>query len=376
MVVAAIVCLGAAGGALAQPGPRGGIYDKPYIGGDNPVRVGGYVDMEFKYDSPADSGESSASTFDQHRLIPFLFAEVTPDLHFSAEIEYEHGGNVENGGEIKVEYMVVDYRFTDAVQARTGILLSPLGRFNLVHDSPLNDLTDRPLVSRVIIPTTLSEAGVGLFGVAYPSQLSVFNYEVYLVNGFDEGVIADTLGTVRVRGGRGSVKKDNNQNKAIVARFAYSPRLGIDFGLSAHHGKYDDAGLDNLTIVAADVQVRRGPAELEFEYAQAATERSHLMLGLPRQTQNGYYLQGNLHFLQDRLQKGSTFTGVIRWDWINFGSKGTPDDKFSRLTFGVNFRPVEKAVIKTDFQTNWKESPGGSNERQDHRILASVALYF
>ena len=134
--------------------------------------------------------------------------------------------------------------------------------------------------------------------------------------------------------------------------------------------------MDNLTIVAADIELRRGPAELLFEYAQAEVERSHLMLGLPKQTQSGYYVQGNLHFLQDQLKKGSTFTGVVRWDWINYASKGTPDDKVSRLTLGVNFRPVEKAVIKTDFQTNWKESPGGSNERQDHRFLASVALYF
>lgn len=360
--------------ALAQPGPRGGIYDKPYLTGDQAVRVGGYVDMEFSYTHPDDTLAGTSSTFDQHRLIPFLFAEVTPKLHFSTEIEYEHGGNVESGGEISVEYMVVDYRFADAIQARTGIILSPLGRFNLVHDSPLNDLTDRPLVDREIIPTTLSEAGVGLFGVVYPSKLAVFNYEAYLVNGFNEGIIADSAGTVRLREGRGSPSSDNNTGKSIVARFDYSPRLGLDLGLSAHHGKYDDAGMDNLTLVAADLELRRGPAEVLLEYAQAEIERSHL--SLEKQTQQGFYLQGNLHFLQDKLLQGSTFTGVVRWDWVDFAAKGSPDNSASRLTFGLNFRPVEKAVIKTDFQTNWQEPAGGSKTRQDQRFLASVALYF
>lgn len=362
------------GVALAQPGPRGGIYDKPYLEGDGAVKVGGYVDMEFLYTDPADTAAGTSSTFDQHRLIPFLFAEVTPKLHFSTEIEYEHGGNVEAGGEIVVEYMVVDYNFTDAFQARTGIILAPLGRFNLLHDSPLNDLTDRPLVDRVIIPTTLSEAGAGLFGVIYPSQMAVMNYEAYVVNGFDEGILADSLGTVRLRDGRGSVSADNNTSKSLVGRFNYSPRLGLDFGLSAHHGKYDDQAQDNITIVAADVELRRGPLEVLFEYAQASIERSHL--GLSKQTQAGYYAQGNFHFLQDKLMPGSTFTGVVRWDWIDFGTKGTPDDRTSRLTFGLNFRPVEKAVFKTDFQTNWMEPAGGTNERINHRYLASVALYF
>lgn len=360
--------------AFAQPGPKGGIYDKPYLAGDQAVRVGGYVDMEFSYTDPADTLASSSSTFDQRRLIPFFFAEVTPKLHFSTEIEYEHGGNVEHGGEIAVEYLVLDYRFTDAIQARTGIILSPLGRFNLVHDSPLNDLTDRPLVDRVILPTTLSESGAGVFGVVYPSRLAVFNYEAYLVNGFDEGIIADSTGTVRIRDGRGSVSSDNNTNKAVVARFNYSPRLGVDLALSAHHGQYDDAGTDYITLVAADLDLRRGPAELLLEYAQAEVERSHLSLS--KQTQQGYYLQGNFHFLQDKLMPGSTFTGVVRWDWIDFGAKGSADDRLSRLTFGLNFRPVEKAVFKTDFQTNWLKAAGGTHFRENQRFLASVAVYF
>ena len=276
-----------------QTGTRGGIYDKPYLTEEGQVKVGGYVDMEFKYTDPAEGGAESKSTFDQHRLIPFLFAEITPDLHFSTEIEFEHGANAEKGGEVNVEYMVLDYRFTDALQFRTGIVLAPLGRFNLVHDSPAHDLTDRPLVDQTIIPTTLSEAGAGFFGTLYPSQQSVVNYEVYVVNGFDDGLLQGG-DLVRVRDGRGSVSEDNNSAKSVTARVEYSPRLGIDVGLSAHVGRYDPMGTDLLTVVAVDAGVRRGPAELLGELAQAETDRDHL--GLPRQTQRGFISRATCTF--------------------------------------------------------------------------------
>ena len=116
--------------------------------------------------------------------------------------------------------------------------------------SPLNDLTERPTVNRQIMPSTLSESGMGFFGTFYPSELSVATYEVYVVNGFNAKVI-NSSGALRIRGGRGSQKSDNNENKAITGRFGLSPRLGMNFGASFHTGAYDNAGDNNLTIFAA-----------------------------------------------------------------------------------------------------------------------------
>ena len=42
---------------------------------------------------------------------------------------------------------MIDFEVHPALNFRGGIILSPLGRFNLAHDSPANELTDRPLVS-------------------------------------------------------------------------------------------------------------------------------------------------------------------------------------------------------------------------------------
>ena len=65
---------------------------------------------------------------------------------------------------MKLEYAAIDIRLHPAVTLRAGMLLSPLGRFNLAHDSPLNEFTDRPLVSTEMLGVALSEPGLGAFG--------------------------------------------------------------------------------------------------------------------------------------------------------------------------------------------------------------------
>ena len=178
VLLAALCAAASATFAADRPAVQGGVYDKPYLrqttGG---TTVGGYIDHELFWND-------KAKTFDQHRFIPFLFSEVSDRIYVAAEIEFEHGGNVGGDGEIKLEFATLDIAFHEAVSLRGGVILSPLGRFNLIHDSPLNDLTNRPLMAREIVPTTLSESGMGLFGTFYPSEAAVMGYELYVVNGF------------------------------------------------------------------------------------------------------------------------------------------------------------------------------------------------
>ena len=174
--------------------------------------------------------------------MPFFYSQVTDRLSVAAELEVEHGGPQGNqgDGDIKMEFATMDYRFNDAFNLRGGIILVPMGRFNLIHDSPLNDLPLRPMVSRSILPSTFAESGIGFFGTFYPSALSKIDYEFYVVNGFDgdNGQFSDEEGTGRDLS-RGSFKKDNNENKAIVSRVSFSPMLGVEVAGSIHHGKWD-----------------------------------------------------------------------------------------------------------------------------------------
>src|SRR2546427_12580026 len=73
----------------------------------------------------------------------------------------------------------------EPINFRAGIVLLPVGKFTLLHDSPLNDLSDRPLVAAAIIPSTLSETGAGFYGTFYPTRLSKLDYELYATQGFN-----------------------------------------------------------------------------------------------------------------------------------------------------------------------------------------------
>ena len=169
-----------------RPFVPGGIYDKPFIVRTGRANLGGYLDAQARYAREAGVSEF---TFLLQRLNLFVFAPVSERVRVAAEIEFEDGGE-----EVKIELGIVDFEIHPSATFRAGILLSPLGRFNLAHDSPANELTDRPLVSTEILGVTLSEPGMGFLGTLYPSERSRITYEAYLTNGFDDGVLTEGEG--------------------------------------------------------------------------------------------------------------------------------------------------------------------------------------
>lgn len=388
-------------GAADVPDPRqravSGIYGRPFVWRGGGAAVGGYVDLELE----ASLEEDGPIRFDQHRLIPFIFAEVTDRIHFGTELELEHGVSG-SAGNIKVEFAALDVAFSDAVALRGGIVLSPLGKFNLMHDSPVNDFTQRPMVARGIIPTTLSEAGMGLFGTLYPSERSVLTYEAYVVNGFGEGLAVNggaLRASPRIRSGRGNLGGDNNRAKSLVGRLGYSPFLGLEIGLSGHTGAYGTEGTtvavndggtaigtatfdggERLTIGAVDAILTRGPFELLGEAAMSKVDLPEATVGtVPGDVgQFGYYAQANYHFGHGWMPvfDRSVFTAAVRLDQVDYDVDADGDDE-RRLSFGLNWRPVEEAVFKLSYDLDWA-TPRGATDGGDatKRLWFSLASYF
>ena len=373
-------------GASASP-----MYEKGILG--DVVRnttIGGYIDLEYV------DRQGSNSTFRNHRFVPFIYSQLTDKVRFAAEIEFEYGGSdaAADDGETKVEFAALDVSFHEAFGIRAGAILSPLGRFNLYHDSPMNDLTDRPLVDRVIAPTTFTEAGIGAFGTIYPGDESTLTYEIYLVNGFaglEEDATAPTGFTSNItlgsglRGARPSLRSDNNNSRAAVGRIAYSPRLGIEVGASSHAGKYDDKG-DNwlvvsildLTIDGAAINESLAGWEFMAEVARADISRDTLARtsGVPDDMW-GFYAQFNYHFMVEPLEDllpsafggEATFTAVTRIEHIEID-----DTRTQRITSGVNYRLTEDTVFKFDYQFNFED--WHRDAVRNDAVLVSVASYF
>ncbi len=363
-------------GRYEGPFKKGGLLIRNPSGFGN-VSVGGYADIEFE------NFENSHSTFDQHRWIINIGAELADRLRFYSEYEIEHGGpNASGSGEAKVEQAWIDYLINDGVNLRAGALLIPFGRYNLYHDSDLQDLTDRPIAARDIIPTTWTESGAGLWGEFNPAlgdyEDLMLGYEAYVINGLNDSFSDTGLGNAR-----GSIETDNNNNKAFVGRLVISPSLGHEIGLSGYVGKYNTLD-DDITGGAVDWLSTWGPLELLGEYA-------YFDLDEPEGSDvanyfKGYYIQANYHFWPEFLNNSflgrnfdnPTFTLVSRYGWARIDDDSDATIGYNeedRFTLGFNYRPIESWVFKMEYQ--WNDTKNEALERGNNDgFIASAAMGF
>lgn len=369
--------------ASGQSQNLGNIYTKPFLStlGES-TYLGGYIDLEYK--DPKGDGNQF---FDQHRFVPFIYSDVSERVKLLTELEFEHGSEVE------VEFAQIDYLFGPAFNFRAGILLVPLGKLNEVHDSPIQDLTERPLVNRYVIPTTLRDAGVGAFG-DLGEELS---WQFTVTNGFKGLDAAGTSAITAEDGLRNAAPQadeladpfdQTNDTMAYTGRLAWSPILGSELGASAMEDTYDENGDNRLGIWALDatldgkaVDWLPDPLELLAEAAWADIERDAFAKASGvAGDMDGYYVQANWHFEPGWLQRfrddgtierEAHFTFVTRYDHV---SLDTYDMR--RTTLGLNFRPnANDTVFKLDYQFN-DDTGSEQGLRDDDALLFSVATYF
>lgn len=387
------------------------VYAKPFVSSPK-ATVGGYMDLQYRLFNSSNSlgvgqsgNGSGSSTFDQERFVPFFYADVTDRIKVASEVEIEHGirsvSTSGSGIEVSVEFATIDYQFNDPFNLRAGIILLPVGKFNLLHDSPLNELAARPLVATAIIPSTLSEVGAGFYGTVYPGRTSKVDYELYVTNGFN-GYAADGTPLITAGNGLQEAKErvntspddglSNHNGKSVVGRMAYSPMLGIEVGGSGYFGSYDPASKRPLAIWAADWTLQHGPFRLIGEAAWVYARDNNRNLDgsfaldangqpLPRRM-DGFYVEGDYHFMPDALRRwapthfteASTFTAVLRWDQVNPNAE-LLSTREERLTVGLNFRPISDVVYRIDYQ--WNLADGTLNRNiYPSGLTLSVATYF
>jgi len=403
------------------------VYAKPFVSAPKAI-LGGYMDMQFRSQSkasiPAGDGRPGVTNnFDQQRFIPFIYADVTDHIKVATELEIEHGVRESSGNEIEVslEFGFIDYLVKEPFNLRAGILLMPLGKFNLLHDSPLNDLSDRPLVSQLVIPSTMSETGAGFYGTVYPGRTGKADYELYVTTGpcgyaaNGTPLVSEMNGTSqgRQRTCAGHDGADINNGKAVVGRLAYSPMLGVEVAGSSYYGNANNnaSNYTPLNITALDWTLQRGPFQVIGEAAWAyARGNSRAVqgntigfapgslltaiggnsgMGTPPQRMDGFYIQGNYHFMPEFLAKfspkrfgpGSTFTAVIRYDRVNTNldnSNGTGGwGNLEQISFGLNYRPIQDTAIKLSYQYQpMAFNPNTSERIHDSAVVMSIATYF
>ncbi len=378
---------------LASPPPLRGVYDKPFLlEGFGKAHLGGYTELE--HHSFADGTLGIADGFRMRRTNLFCFAELSDRLRFASELEFEtdfDGTSPSNEIETAVEMAFLDWTIYEELVLRGGVILPPLGRVNVNHDGPARELTDRPLVSTFVIPTTLVEAGVGIHGTVVPSHVWELTYEAYLVNGFQ---LLDAAGNLPValteraqllREGRSSIGGDNNDQVATTGRCGVTVGRSLDAGASWHAGTYDERGDNRLAIVAGDVSFAGPWLDLEGEIATAHFERDDFArgAGIPGEYW-GWYVQGAIHGMPAFLRAihpaifaapGSRCAVVVRYDRVYLDG-----DRGEALEPGINFRPGSDTVFKLSYRYGFKsvglDGVPGTEGFHDDGVIFSMSTYF
>ena len=195
------------------------------------LSIGGYGEAIYQ-DIVSDKGNAKDNA-DFERMVMYLGYKFTDRILFNSEIEFEHGTTGEGSeqkGEVSVEFASLDFFINPLVNARAGMVLMPMGMINRIHEPLFYFGNHRPVVDQVIIPTTWSEIGVGLFGAITPK----LTYTAYVVNGLN----AEGFSAAGIREGRGGGSQALAQNFGYVAQMNYEPGAlpGVTVGGSAYIG--------------------------------------------------------------------------------------------------------------------------------------------
>lgn len=210
--------------------------------------IGGYGEMLFeRTDRTRQDGTltNSVPRADLLRAVFYVGHKFTPTLLFNSELEFEHAGirdeaevavdpasgegAAELSGEVVVEFAYLDWQAHPSFGVRAGKLLVPMGLVNEQHEPPVFLGARRPDSERVLVPSTWSAAGVGLYG----ATAAGLEWRAYVVEGLD----ASHFDAARaVREGRQAGSQARFTHPALTARLDWKGTPGLVVGVSGLSG--------------------------------------------------------------------------------------------------------------------------------------------
>ncbi len=324
---------------------------------------------EINYTKPR--RDSAATETDVSRLVLGFQHRFNERTKVVAELEVEHAvTSSTDSGEVAVEQAYVEHRFNDAYGGRAGLFLMPLGLINQNHEPHAYYGVFRPTVETAIIPSTLREAGIQVFGehdngISWSSGIST-GPDLSKWNPTNAESAGSPLRTLHQEG-QHAKSKDLTLFGAVDWRGLPGLRLGAGFatgkmghgtkGFAAPNARYtlwdihakwtpgawdfsavyakgtiSGAGALNATFASAPYLV---PKAFDGVYAQAAYRQR---LG------SEYVISPFMRF--ERVNTGRGFDGVT--SGLNANANAYETETIS--TFGVNFNIAPTVVLKADMQ--------------------------
>ena len=196
--------------------------------------VSGYATTFFRYD------EDGMAHFRFVKVIIFLNGQITERLRFFAEIEFEDPAKIGGGqGLLKVEQSFIEFLAHEMLGIRGGIILVPLGRFNLFHEEWRYAFARRPLLNDRLIPSTYADVGGELFGMLHYGDDFLFTYSFTVTNGLTAKFVPN-VSDKGFRSARPEFATDNNDAKSLAGRITFGFTEHVLLGLYSYWGYFED----------------------------------------------------------------------------------------------------------------------------------------
>ena len=332
---------------------------------DQGLSIGGYG--EINYQALVDDKGDGHDNADLERFVLYFGYKFNDWLILNSELEIEHSSTSKSGS-VSMEMMSLDFLLDPMFNARAGLMLTPMGFVNLIHEPPFYFGNNRPEVERRIIPSTWRNIGGGLFGEIVPD----LSYTMYAMS----GLRASGFTSKGVRGGRQKGSKAFAEDWAFVGRLDYAPSAipGLILGGSSYVGNSGQGE------VGANVLTQIYEAHMEWKYRGFETRVlgswGHISDAETLSNYNGELIGSSNYgvyaevaydvlplIFSDTSQYLAPFFRYEKFNTVATVYNGAVTDDLSLGQYdqdifqvGFNYKPIPEVVIKLDYRNrNAKE---------------------
>jgi hypothetical protein len=366
------------------------VYNRPFLAvGKSPVSMGGYVEANWQH--LGTNGVTDGHQFQMRRLTLFVASSVSRRIKFLSELEFEGGTK-----EINIEFASLDFEFHPLLNFRGGVIMNPIGAFNQNHDGPKWEFIDRPIATTQMLPATWSNVGFGLYGKLYKNSL-VYAYELYLSNGFDDSIIANSENKTFLPASKENVdrfEESFNGIPLLTTKVALRHKKIGELGLSYMGGVYNKFEEDGLTldkkrrlhVMAVDFNTTIGltGTYINTEWAWVAIDVPDTYSQQYGEKQTG----GFIDFVQPIIRRNilgfdnSVINAVCRLEYVDWNdgefnetNENISEDFFS-LVPGLSWRPSVQTVIRLNYRYNWQRDLFGNPGSKTAGFQIGFSSYF
>jgi hypothetical protein len=335
-----------------------------------------YQDFAQETDQNTPAGRTDEIDF--LRLIIYTGFRFNERLLFNAEIEFEHGSTGSGRpGEVSVEFGYVEAMLTPALNARAGMLLTPVGIINEFHEPPTYLGVLRPETESQIIPTTWRGNGAGIAGASN----SGFGYKLYVI----ESLNAARFSSSGIRSGRQSGARAVAEDFALTGRLDYSGMPGLNLGASFFTGNTGQGirdAADNeinarVNLLSVHALLSHRGLEARALYARSTigeVDSLNSLLGVTGsqslgEVQEGFYVTVGYNILS--LFKPNSQAAIypfIQYEKLNTqkevpaGFSLDPSRERTNLTYGLSYKPHPNVAFKLDYLNRDNEAGNAVNQ--------------